>query len=152
MSRGLLAIEMVRNALGYASLFRALYFAKRSNARRARAEFQTALARLRTAPDFADAFDARISMLEGFGDEARRKLQRSMEKLQPRLDVNGRYITLYCQHFLDLYERSSQARVSKSEASSLSPSGYLVHFLPFFADESISRIINEKGAKLDLKS
>lgn len=142
---------MVRNALGYASLFCALYFANRSNAQRARTEFQTALARLRTAPDFTDAFDARISMMEGRGEAARGKLQRSMEKLQPRFDENGRYITLYCQHFLDLYERSSQAWASKSEASSLAPSGYLVYFLPFFADEAISRIIDEKGAKLDLK-
>ncbi|MEX0341999.1 MAG: hypothetical protein AB3N06_05390 [Erythrobacter sp.] len=132
----------MRNALGHLSLFRALYFAKRSNALKARIEFQNAKVRLRTPPDFMDAFDARILMMEGRGDQARLKLKRSMEALETRHDNNGRYMRLYCQHFLELYNRSSSARARKTEANSLSPSGHLLHFLPFFSEESISRIVD----------
>lgn len=133
---------MVRNALGYLSLFRALYFAKRSNALRARKEFQNAKVRLRTPLDFVDAFDARILMMEGRGDDARLKLKRCVEALETRHDDNSRYMRLYCQHFLEIYDRSSSARARKTEANSLSPSGYLLQFLPFFSEESISRIVD----------
>ena len=140
---------MFRNALGYLSLLSALFFAKRGNAERARKEFQTAQARLRAQPDFMDAFDARILMMEGRGDDARQKLARSMEALETRRDDNGRYITLYCRHFLELYDRDGSARARKAEADTLSPSGHLLQFLPFFSEESISRIVDGQAAVQD---
>lgn len=143
---------MIKNALGYLSLFRALYFAKRADALRARIQFATAMARLQITPEFADAFDARISIIQGRGDDAQLKLKTSVNALNSRSDENARYISLYCQHFLALYQRSSQARDSKLEALSLSPSGYLHHFLPFLGDEAVSRIVDEKGATPRLES
>ena len=143
---------MLRNALGYLSLFRALFFAKRGNASRARKEFQTAQARLQAPPDFLDAFEARILMMEGRGDEARFKLTRSMKALGTRRDDNGRYITLYCRHFLEIYDRDGSARARKTEADKLSPSGHLLQFLPFFSGEFISRILDEHAATQDRAS
>ncbi|SFO82112.1 hypothetical protein [Qipengyuania nanhaisediminis] len=140
---------MLRNAVGYLSLLRALFFAKRGNASRARKEFQTAQARLRAQPEFADAFDARILMMEGRGDDARLKLSQTMKALETRRDDNGRYISLYCRHFLEIYDRDGSARARKTEADTLSPSGHLLQFLPFFSKESISRIIDEQAATQD---
>lgn len=132
---------MLRNALGYLSLLSALFFAKRGNASRARKEFQTAQARLRAQPEFADAFDARILMID-----ARQKLARSMKALETRRDDNGRYVRLYCRHFLEIYDRDGSARARKTEADTLSPSGHLLQFLPFFSEESISRIVDGQAA------
>lgn len=135
---------MVKTALGYLSLFRALYFAKRAKVTEARAALDLARARLdRKNPEFLEAFDARILMMEGRGDEARDKLSHSIDAMQSRSDHNAQYISLYCEHFLRLYDRNSSAREIKSEAGRLSPGGYLPAFLPFFNDDALSRVIEQ---------
>lgn len=61
----------------------------------ARAALNRTTGRLPKRLDFMEAYDARILMMEGRHEEARRILRLTLEAFQNRTDDNGNYVWLY---------------------------------------------------------
>ncbi|MBY8337102.1 hypothetical protein KYN89_08570 [Alteriqipengyuania sp. NZ-12B] len=133
--------SVIHRLSGYVALFRAHYFTGRNKPANARCAFDKAKARIGTRLDFQAPFDARICILEGRHAEARNRLRECVATLEDRSDDEASYIVLWCQHYLRLYEGSSQAQILKTQTYPLSPPGHIPRFLPFLEDEDIARII-----------
>jgi hypothetical protein len=140
-----IAAGMFKNALGLLSLFRALYFTKRGDLRRAREQLEAAKKQSEYLPSFVDAFDARLLMMQGSHDGARLKLMQSVEMHRHEKGDNARYVSLYCQCALALYARSDEAFTYKTETETLKFSAHLSHFLPFLEHDAMARITKSKN-------
>ncbi|GAA0474975.1 hypothetical protein GCM10009096_15720 [Parasphingorhabdus litoris] len=92
--------------------------------------------------EFIIAYDARLMVREDRLPEARSRIEECLEKFSESEDDDGKYISLYCQFWLSIFNSTGKAVEIRSEALRLEADSLTKAVLRFPSEEKLAQIIS----------